>query len=271
MKKIGNQTGLFLLLFLLLFPVSAQQSLENRWGMVFVRIPAGEFKMGLDDYESALMEIPEPGENALRNELPQHTVRITRDFYIGQTEVTQWQWLSIMENRPGPAEYWQQPNWRQLPVVEISWQMASRFVEEINKMDKHYRYRLPTEAEWEYVARAGSDEYSPVPLEELEDYAWFINNSGDEQQPVATRKANAFGVYDMLGNVWEWVSDWYAPDAYSRHSLNDPTGPPEGTARVRRGGSYHCPVHLVRPGYRVSNTPLVAYDVTGFRLVLEKR
>ena len=246
------------------------ESVQNKWGMTLVKIHSGEFKMGLQDYTSALMDVPEPKKNELRDELPRHTVKISKDFYIGQTEVTQKQWLAIMENRPGPEKYWKQTDWESLPVVSVNWYMAQRFVEEINKMDDEFTYRLPSEAEWEYVARAGSAEDRPIATENLESYAWFINNSGDEQQPVASRKANAFGVHDMLGNVWEWVSDWYAPDTYTKTTRQDPLGPENGQARVRRGGSYHCQIHLMRPGYRAANKPDVAYEVTGFRVVAEK-
>ncbi len=239
--------------------------------MKFVKISSGSFKMGLDDLTSALMEVPEPKENELKDELPQHDVTISHDFYMAQTEVTQQQWFSIMENRPGPKAFWKQANWQTLPVVSVSWFMAERFVEEINKLDKQYHYRLPTEVEWEYVARAGSDGFRSVDIDVLEDAAWFINNSGDVPHSVATRKANAYGVYDMLGNVWEWVDDWYASDAYSKHISNDPKGPENGISKVRRGGSYHCPVHLMRPGYRGANKPNTAYEVTGFRLVVMKK
>ena len=250
--------------------VCSSEIVENKWGMKFVKIPAGEFRMGLADYESALMDVPEPKENELKDELPRHRVTISQAFHIGQTEVTQQQWLAIMENRPGPKSQWQQENWKNLPVVSVSWFMMERFIEEINKMDSVFHYRFPTEAEWEYVARAGSSDLRPVPLEQLEDYAWFINNSGDVPHPVGSRKKNAFGVYDMLGNVWEWVGDWYAADAYSKSSI-DPAGPAKGVSKVRRGGSFHCPVHLIRPGYRAANRPGIAYEVTGFRVVAEIR
>ena len=248
---------------------------QNKWGMTFVKIPAGEFNMGLADREEALMEVPDAGdiskEGALKDELPLHRVIISRDFYIAKMEVTQYQWHEIMENKPGPDANWKRDNWKQLPVVSTTWFMVKRFVEEINALDTQFVYRLPTEAEWEYVAHAGSDELRPVPVEELEEYAWFINNSGDIPQPVGSKKPNPFGVHDMLGNVWEWVADWYAADAYSKHVLNDPKGPEKGLFKVRKGGSFHCPLHLMRPGYRGANRPADAYEVTGFRLVAEKK
>lgn len=145
--------------------------------------------------------------------------------------------------------------------------MAKRFVEEINKMDTQYRYRLPTDAEWEYVAKDGQDALRPVSIETLGDYAWFIQNSGDVPHPVATRKANRFGVYDMPGNAWEWVEDGYAGDTYSKTKHIDPTGPVNADAKVRRGGSYHCPLHLIRPGYRSANPPGTRYEVLGLRVI----
>lgn len=261
----------FLFTCLLSLPAHASDIIENFLGMRFIKIPAGEFIMGTDDLTSAVMEIPEPEKNALTDETPAHTVVISKAFYLAQTEVTQQQWFKVMENKPGPDEVWQREDWKSLPAVSVSWFMAQRFVEEINKMDDEYRYRLPTEAEWEYVAKDGVNALRPVELEELEDHAWFINNSKDVPQPVATRKPNRFGVYDMMGNVWEWVDDWYAADTYTKEKRTDPTGPANGRSKVRRGGSYHCPLHLTRPGYRSANPPGTSYEVLGFRVIAEAR
>jgi formylglycine-generating enzyme required for sulfatase activity len=252
-------------------PLHADDTLENFLGMQFVRIPAGEFLMGTPQLEAALMEVPEPKPGELEDETPAHRVVISSPFYIGQTEVTQKHWLRVMENRPGPEARWNRDDWGSLPVGSVSWFMAQRFVEEINQMDSKFRYRLPTEAEWEYVARAGSESLRPVSLENLEEHAWFINNSDDVVHPVATRRPNQFGIHDMLGNVWEWTADWYSPDAYTASMRTDPDGPDSGRFRVRRGGSYHCPLHLVRPGYRSADKPGTTYDVVGFRLIAEPR
>ncbi len=243
--------------------------IENDLGMRFVPIPAGEFSMGTADPAAARMEIPDPKPDDVLDETPAHRVRISRPFYLGETEVTQEVWYRVMGNQPGPEAYWARPDWRRLPVAAASWLMAERFVAELNARDPDYRYRLPTEAEWEYAARAGSAGLRPMPAEELPEHAWFIANSGDEPQPVATRRPNAFGLYDLLGNVWEWVDDWYAGDTYSAGMRTDPRGPAGGRAKVRRGGSYHCPIHLVRPGYRAANPPDTRYTVLGFRLVAE--
>lgn len=266
-----NRISTCLFALLLSLPAHASNTFENFLGMRFVEIPAGEFIMGTEDITAAVMEIPEPEKNALSDETPAHKVVISKPFYLGQTEVTQQQWLKVMENKPGPEQFWQRDDWQRLPVVSVNWYMAQRFVEELSKMDHKYRYRLPTEAEWEYVAKDGVNALRPVEIEELEDYAWFINNSADIPQPVASRKPNGFGVYDMMGNAWEWVADWYAEDTYTREQRTDPAGPAEGRSKVRRGGSYHCPLHLTRPGYRSANPPGTRYEVIGFRVIAEAR
>jgi len=256
---------------LLLFSgsLNADNNLSNDLGMVFVNIPAGHFKMGIteDERQLAIDEMEKPDFDAFIDEQPQHTVKISNSFLLSKTEVTQRQWLTVMENRPGPKESWQKENWQVLPVVSISWFMAKRFTEELSKMDAKYNYRLPTEAEWEYAARAGNKRLRPVSKDSLNDYAWHFQNSGDVPHPVGSLKANAFGVHDMLGNVWEWVADWYAPKTYIKTKRVDPVGPEKGTSRVRRGGSYHCPLFQIRPNYRSANTPETDYSVIGFRVV----
>jgi sulfatase modifying factor 1 len=270
--RIHNKSLLIILFFATCSSlVSAAEAFKNDLGMRFVQIPAGEFSMGTTDVEAARMEFPELKVDDVLDETPPHRVRITQSFYLGETEVTQAVWYKVMENKPGAVEFWQRADWGSLPMATASWYMAERFVEELNKLDSRYHYRLPTEAEWEYAARAGSKGLRPVPVEELEEHAWFINNSGDKPHPVASREPNAFDLYDMLGNVWEWVADWYARDTYATSMVADPAGPADGFAKVRRGGSYHCPVHLLRPGYRAANKPGIAYSVQGFRLVAEPK
>ena len=262
-------------LLILLLAASARgappQVIENTLGLRFVLVPAGAFTMGTDDVEEARLEIPDPKPDDVWDETPAHPVVIGKPFYLGETEVTQVAWVAVMGSKPGPTGFWDREDWRRLPVAAASWNMAQAFIEALNARDPSYRYRLPSEAEWEYAARAGTSALRPRPDESLEEHAWFIGNSGDEPQPVAGLGPNGFGLYDMLGNVWEWVADWYAPNAYAEHRATDPSGPESGRSKVRRGGSYHCPFHLVRPAYRGANPPETRYSVLGFRLVAEPR
>jgi len=245
----------------------AAESLTNSLGMSFTRIPAGEFTMGLEDVDEAAFELPDGDVGNIQDERPPHPVRITRDFYLGTTEVTQADWFALMDSRPGPESHWKRPDWVKLPVVSVSWQDTQDFIARLNAKEPGTRYRLPTEAEWEYAARASSQGLRPFPLTELDNQAWYLKNSGDEPQPVASRQANAWGLYDMLGNAWEWVADRYGADYYRRSATADPMGPETGGKRVRRGGSYHCQPHLVRPGYRAADLPETRYSVLGFRIV----
>ena len=246
-------------------------TLVNDLGMIFVMIPAGEFVMGTHDLDEALFERPEADSSRIADEAPAHRVAFKKTFYLGRTEVTQQQWLKVMGTKPGPDSHWQRSDWRELPLVSISWDRAQEYVRRLNERNDKFRYRLPTEAEWEYAARAGSHGLRPFPVEQLKDHAWYIENSDDIPQPVATRRPNAWGLYDMLGNAWEWVGDWYGPDTYTRGATVNPKGPPTGRLRVRRGGSYHCQPHLVRSAYRAADKPDQTYSVLGFRLLVERR
>ena len=258
---------LALLLWTVATPLPAAGTLKNDIGMQFVSIPAGSFTMGSANLDEIIIEQPDGDAAMVRDETPAHTVIIGEPFYLGMTEVTQAQWLAVTGSRPGPAEHWDRRDWKQLPVVSVNWYDTQAFITALNKRDKTLSYRLPTEAEWEYAARAGTTGIRPFPEEALAQHAWYIDSSTDRIQPVATRAANAWGLHDMLGNVWEWVNDWYAPDSYGKSSRTDPAGPVHGSKKVRRGGSYHCPGHLLRPAYRSADTPDTRYSVIGFRLV----
>jgi formylglycine-generating enzyme required for sulfatase activity len=238
--------------------------------IAFVPIPTGSFAMGTYDLDDAYIEIPPDSNLHILDEQPAHIVRLSA-FDIGRYEITQQQWFAVMGSRPGPVTYWQRKDWRELPVVSVSWYDAQAFINALDRLDRRYHYRLPTEAEWEYAARAGSIGLRPFPVDELDDHAWTILNSGDEPQPVGSLAANSFGLHDMFGNAWEWVQDWYQPNAYHLHADKDPVGPDKGTRKVRRGGSYHCEPHLVRSAYRAADVPAQRYSVIGFRLVREKR
>lgn len=267
-------TALILLPAILIasMPITAQTEKHLQLSparITFVSIPAGEFIMGTEDLAEAIADLPEPKAAIINDETPAHKVIFRQPFLLSETEVTQKQWLDVMGSHPGPAKNWQRENWQQLPVVSVSWHDANAFINKLNQLSGDYHYRLPTEAEWEYAARAGSPGLRPFSRLAMDEYAWYLHSSNDEAQPVASLKANDWGLYDMYGNAWEWVSDWYQPDSYSHAETVNPGGPLSGTKKIRRGGSYHCPPHLIRPAYRAADLPDKAYSVLGFRLVAE--
>ena len=190
-------------------PASVEEVGEIIAGMEFVWVPAGEFRMGSTSAES------------YDDERPLTRVRISRGFYLGKYEVTQDQWQGVM--RTNISEF---SGCGQCPVERVSWDDAQEFIGRLNAQAGGNRYRLPTEAEWEYAARAGTggDRYG-----ELDAIAWCGNdNSGSRTHPVGQKAPNAWGLYDMLGNVWEWVEDRYG--GYPGGSVMDPRGPGSGSA-----------------------------------------
>jgi len=267
MKTTCTATLLTALLWTATSLSAAADTFRNDLGMQFIAVPAGTFTMGSQDLDEIIIEQPDGEAAMIRDETPAHTVAFEQPFYLGTTEVTQAQWLAVMETRPGPAAHWNRRDWKQLPVVSVTWYDTQAFIKAVNRRDKSLRYRLPTEAEWEYAARAGTTGIRPFPETELVRHAWYIDNSTDRIQPVATRAVNPWGLHDMFGNVWEWVNDWYAPDTYATAARTEPAGPEHGSKKIRRGGSYHCQAHLVRPAYRSADTPGTRYSVIGFRLV----
>ena len=220
--------------------------------MHFVNIPAGNFMMGCS--------AEDPECNA--DEKPAHRVSITRSFEFGKYQVTQAEYEAVTAINPS---YSKGPN---LPVEGVSWDDAQKFCEAVNRKGDGYRYRLPTEAEWEYAARAGNSSCRYGPLVEV---AWSRDNSGGKTHPVGEKKPNAFGLHDTLGNVWEWVQDWYSLTYYSHSPESDPQGPDTGEYRVSRGGSWRG---VVRGQARVSSRymlkPTVRSIVGGFRCVRER-
>jgi formylglycine-generating enzyme required for sulfatase activity len=194
----------------------APKESKNAIGMEFVEIPPGEFTMGCS-----------MGDNECNaDEKPTHQVQITKPFEIGKYEVTQAQWESVMGSNPSTIKG------SDRPVETISKDETHDFINRLNERNDGYRYRLPTEAEWEYAGRAGTSAAYSGPLKDI---AWYSENSEDETHPVGKKKPNAWGLYDMQGNVREWVEDLYARDYYSNSPAADPTGPQPGQ-RGGRGG-----------------------------------
>jgi len=198
--------------------------------MKFVLVPAGSFMMGSPEGQGA------------SDEHPRHQVEISRPYYLGVTEVTQAQWKAVMGSNPSGFKG------DNRPVENVSWIDAQEFIRRLNQKEGTNKYRLPTEAEWEYACRAGSETAYCFGDDEsrLGDYAWYWHgvNSSERIQPVGQRKPNAWGLYDMHGNVFEWCADWYGWDYYAASPSRDPRGPGSpvyddslgGEFRVVRGG-----------------------------------
>jgi formylglycine-generating enzyme required for sulfatase activity len=223
-------------------------------GIRMVPIPAGTFLMGSPADES--------GRKA--NEGPQTTVTLTHDFYLGATDVTQAQWKALMGGNPsvykGDAR----------PVERVSWNDATAFCEKLTareqaagRLPADCAYTLPTEAQWEYACRAGT---TGPHAGDLDAMAWYSSNSNNTTHPVATKLPNAWGLYDMNGNVLQWCLDRFGN--YPGGSVSDPTGPASGSARVFRGGGLTGDAAACRSAARISSSPTVRYNREGFRLAL---
>lgn len=208
--------------------VTAGPAVKNSLGMELVLIPSGSFCMGSSNHGS--------------DEKPVHEVTIKEGFYIGRYEVTQDLWQQVMGNNRSFFKG------AKLPVEQIAWDEAQSFINKLNERGDGFIYRLPSEAEWEYACRAGTTgDYAG----DLNDMAWYLDNSEKGTHPVGLKKPNAFGLYDMHGNVWEWCQD-----TYHQNYKGAPTdgsawvGGGEPNSRVLRGGSWLYDATLLRSAYR---------------------
>ncbi len=248
----------------------ASETITSTFGQTFVRINSGQFIMGTQNFDALTKEVEKTRIWRLKKELPAHKVSISRDFWLANTEVTQNIWYKVMGSKPGKEKRWARNDWAELPVSRITWEMAQIFINQLNDMNDGYHYRLPTEAEWEYAARAGTSGLRFFDYDEMDEYAWYRFNSGDKPMPVASQKPNAWGLYDMLGNVWEWVEDSFSAKYYHVSPLVDPAGPDLVERKVMRGGSYHCTPERIRVGIRGSQIKEKTYSVLGFRLAADR-
>ena len=209
-----------------------------------VLIPAGRFRMGSPKFEKGRQD----------NET-QHVVILTKSFYIGKYEITQEQWESVMGNNPSSRT-----KGAKLPVTDVSWENCQEFIKKLNVSTKG-GYRLPYESEWEYACRAGTNTaYSYGDSLTKND----ANIDGDSIKAVGSYRPNAFGLYDMHGNVWEWCEDWY--DSFQDGEVMDPKGPGTGTYRVLRGGAFYGGGSIDRSSFRFRDAPTGRDFFTGFRL-----
>jgi formylglycine-generating enzyme required for sulfatase activity len=224
-------------------PQELTVDLGNGAKLELVLVPAGEFLMGS----------PVADKDAFSDEQPQHRVRITKPFYLGKYQVTQEQWKAVMGSKPsflkGPKH----------PVELVSWDDCQKFFGKLNgKSGKGSgTFQLPSEAQWEYACRAGSKTKYCFGDDEarLGDYAWYAANSNGKTHPVGAKKPNAWGLYDMHGNVWEWCQDWYDGGYYAKSPVDDPRGPARGSGRVARGGGRAAIAKLCRSAVRYSFKP----------------
>jgi formylglycine-generating enzyme required for sulfatase activity len=272
-----------------------ERTISNSIGMKMVLIPAGEFMMGSGETAEQLAKAFDSKAEYFAGEYPQHRVRITKPFYMGQYPVTLGEFLmfyhdadyKLEKERDGKEDFgtldngeygksasfrpWAPGGWKpgmDDPVVWVTWNDAVAFCGWLSKKEGK-EYRLPTEAQWEYACRAGSTtRYCFGDSEsELGDYAWYGKNlEGWGTKPVGGKRPNAWGLYDMHGNVWQWCADWYDKDYYAASPVDDPKGPDSGLGRVLRGGGWIDPAWICRSAFRRSFEPGYRFDDPGFRV-----
>ena len=218
----------------------------NSVSFKMVRIPAGEFMMGSPSNESGRFD----------NET-QHRVRISKEFWLGQAEVTQGLWKAVMGSNPS---YFSNCG-DDCPVESVSWKDCQEFIRKLKSMLPGGNFRLPTEAEWEYACRGGT---IGLYAGDFNAMAWHDKTSGGQAQRVGQKKPNPWGLYDMHGNVWEWCEDWKGD--YPSGSVTDPTGPYGGSERVRRGGCWGNRARACRSANRGGSTPDFRHGSLGLRL-----
>jgi formylglycine-generating enzyme required for sulfatase activity len=234
---------------------------RNSIGMEFALIPSGSFMMGCSESDTECED----------DEKPQHKVSITKSFYMGKYEVTQGQWKRVMRNNPSSF----QNCGDNCPVESVSWNDTQQFIKKLCELEKMNpcKYRLPTEAEWEYAARGSTELTNRATIyywgNQMDgSYAWYSDNSDLKTHEVGTKKPNAWGLYDMIGNVWEWNEDWFDSEYYKNSPNNDPKGGNSGEYRVLRGGSWLNSAKGCRLSSRSYFNPANGILDYGFRLVL---
>ncbi|HLQ79238.1 MAG TPA: formylglycine-generating enzyme family protein [Terriglobia bacterium] len=235
----------------------------------YVKIPAGEFMMGCSkgDTTCDMHDQGSPLKDLFKDlsETPVHAVKITKPFEMGKYVVLQAEWQTIMGSNPSTFQGANYPVGN-FPVENISWSQIQDFLTKINATNDGFKYRLPTEAEWEYAARAGTA--GAIPGDSLEAIAWYDQKGGPHTHAVGTKAANAWGLYDMMGNVWQWVQDGYSD--YKKNPVSDPLNN-KGDKRVLRGGSWDLSALEMRVSNRFAIPPNFKNNSAGFRLVREPK
>jgi len=252
---------------------------DHNSGLGFVPVPGGCFQMGNGFSDGYYLERPV-------HEVCLDSFNIARfDVRVGDFErfVRETGYITDSEKIGGCYVYdgnswnrdssagWRSPGFKQgdsHPVVCVSWNDADRYAKWLSLNEKRV-FRLPSEAEWEYAARGGGRKERYAGGDDVDDVAWYSVNSGNMTHPVGRKKANALGLYDMSGNVWQWTADWFSQSYYRESPRSNPKGPFEGTKRVFRGGGWFYDARGVRASYRDFAAPDYSSSYLGFRLVLE--
>ena len=256
-----------------LLPPTRPFTLPGNIILEMVLVKPGTFWMGDDS------------EEALDDEKPKHLVQITRPYYIGKYAVTQAEWTALMTNNPsrfrGEKRPVEQVSWNDIVAAGQKDDPTTGFLTVLNEqIPTDGAFTLPTEAQWEYAARGGhlfavqNEETIHYPAfaggDHLERAGWYIENSYRQSQKYGRKHANALGLYDMNGNLWEWCADWFGEAEYKERKQDvtiDPTGPETGIARALRGGSWYYTARICRPSFRSRFPPRYRDGFSGFRLV----
>lgn len=243
-KRLVQTLNTLLLAVLAVFSSNTLYAQAPTFNMILVE--GGTFTMGND--------------KGYPNEKPPHEITIS-SFYLSETEVTQDDWEKVMGSNPSVVKG------GDLPVTNVNYDEVLEFLTKLNAMGGG-KYRLPTEAEWEFAAKGGnkSKGYTVAGGDDPNAVAWFRDNSKKEIKPVRRKKKNELGFYDMSGNVWEWTSDFFDPNFYASSPSKDPKGPASGAFRVLRGGSASDAANAMRVSGRFSSFPQVKSGVFGFRV-----
>lgn len=249
--KLKHLVKSMVILVIMLPVTTLAQNTNNPSEIEMIFVEGGTFQMGSDEND----------EYAERMEKPKHEVSVS-DFQIGKHEVSQWLWENIMGTNPS------QIKGKALPVTNVSWNDVQEFIKRLNKMTKK-KYRLLTEAEWEYAARGGnqSQGFIFIGSNNSDSVAWHFDNSDKTPHEIGSKQPNELGIYDMGGNIQEWVNDWY--DGYSNDSQTNPTGPKSSKiGKILRGGSYAILPEYGRPAWRCVSNPNFRSPFIGFRLAM---
>jgi formylglycine-generating enzyme required for sulfatase activity len=255
--------------------------LTNSVGMALIRIEPGEFSMGTtkDQVGKLMRQFPDSKRESFVDEQPQHLVKIAQPFFLGIHAVTQRQYQAVMGSNPSDFK-----GVDERPVETVSWVDAVEFCNKLSGREKqkpYYQingadiavaggsgYRLPTEAEWEYACRAGTLSLYPFDDEasQLAEHAWYSGNAKKSTHPVGQKRPNSWGLYDMLGNVWEWCADWYDPKYYASSPILNPIGDVVASRRIMRGGCWNGGRRMCRSAIRGRGAVLMAGNFLGFRV-----